>query len=110
MAIIIYGLKQAPIDIAEVVMSCPSCESDSFAEIMVYSNYYHIFFIPIYPVSKEVNIICQKCGLKSYHVPFPPKSLKDYDQLKSRFKHPWYTYSFTGFVAAIILIVIIFHK
>jgi hypothetical protein len=110
MASIIYGVRKATIGIDEFMVRCPACEADNFADVMITSNYYHVYYIPIFPFEKEVNIICEKCGLKRYNVPFDPQFFKNYYEIKNKFRHPWYTYTFVGFVALLILIGIIFSS
>jgi zinc-ribbon family len=108
MGFIFYGVKKATIGLDEFMVKCPSCEADSFADIMITSNYYHIYFVPIFPFEKEANIICQKCGLKRYDVPFNARTFKNYGEIKGKFRHPWYTYLFTGIMALTILIILLF--
>src|SRR5215218_5593932 len=103
MGLIIYGVQQANIGIDEFMIKCPSCEADNLADVMVTSNYYHIYFIPIAPFEKDANIICQKCGLKRYNVPFGPKFFKNYYEIKNKFKHPISTYFLTLLITALIL-------
>lgn len=106
MGFIIYGVQQANIGIDEFMIKCPSCEADNFADVMIISNYYHIYFLPIVPFEKEANIICKKCGLKRYHVPFVPKFFKNYYEIKSGFKHPIYTYSLVLLITILVLLAI----
>lgn len=108
MGIIFYGVKQATIGLDEIMINCPSCEADNWADFMITSNYYHIYFIPIFPFEKEANIICQKCGLKQYNVPFQSKLITNIFGIKNKFKHPWYTYSFVLLILFIILTTILF--
>lgn len=108
MGIIFYGVKKATIGIDEFMVNCPSCEADSFADFMITSNYYHFYFIPIFPFEKEANIICQKCGLKRYNVPFESNVIKNLYEIKNKFKHPWYTYSLPLFISLIVIITILF--
>lgn len=105
----IYGVKKATIGIDEIMVKCPSCEVDNYADIMVMSNYYHIWFIPIFPIGKEINIVCQKCGLRRYNVPFNSRTVKNYEEIKHEFRHPWYTY-FTVIIASLIVFIVIFLK
>lgn len=104
---IIHGVKKEPIGITEAMVKCPACEVDVYADIMVISEYYHFWFIPIFPTGKEINIICQKCGLKRYELPFNAKTLSQYDELKNRFKHPWHTYVVMTIVFLLIFIIIL---
>ncbi|MCX6316757.1 MAG: zinc-ribbon domain-containing protein [Bacteroidetes bacterium] len=108
MAFIIYGIKKAPVGITEEMERCPHCETDNFSDIYVTSNYYHIYFIPIFPFEKEVTVVCQRCGLRRVNMPFDRNLLRSYDALNNRFRHSWYLYAFPLFVAFLILIGIIF--
>lgn len=107
MGFIIYGVQKANIGIDEIWIKCPSCEADNFADVMIQSNYYHIYFIPIAPFEKEASVICQKCGLKRYNVPFTPNFFKNYHEIRSKFKHPIYTYTFVLAITFLILIAVI---
>jgi hypothetical protein len=108
MGLFFYGVKKATIGMDEFLVKCPSCEADQFADILITSNYFHIYFVPIFPFEKEANIVCQKCGLKRYDVPFNKRTFKNYEELRGRFRHPWYTYFFVGLIAFGILMAIIF--
>ena len=99
MGLLIYGVKKAAIGMDEFMIKCPSCEVDNFADVMITSNYYHFWFIPIFPIEKEANIVCQKCGLRRYNVPFNSRTFKNYDEIKHKFRHPWYTYFFAALVS-----------
>ena len=108
MGLIWFGIKKADIGLDEFMIKCPSCEADNFADVMITSCYFHIYYIPIFPIDKEANIICQKCGLKRYEVPFNSKTFKDYLEIKNRFRHPLYTYTFAAIFIGIILMAILF--
>jgi C4-type Zn-finger protein len=108
MGLLIHGVNKATIGIDEFLVKCPACEADNFADVLVTSNYYHMYYIPIFPFEKEVTLVCQNCGLKRYNVPFVPQLFKNYYEIKNKFKHPWYTYLFIGFVSFLILTAIVF--
>ena len=107
MGFIIYGRKTVNIGYDEFLVKCPACESSNWADIMVVSSYYHMYWIPIFPYEKEANIICRKCGLKRYEVPFTSKLISNFEEVKGKFRHPWYTYLGLGILAAVILSIII---
>jgi C4-type Zn-finger protein len=108
MGIIIYGTSKSIIGMDENFRYCPSCEANSMADLMVSSIYSHFYFIPIFPVTKEADIICQKCGLRSYGIAFNAKTINNYEEVKSKFRHPWYTYAFVTFISLLIILAIIF--
>jgi len=103
MGIIIFGSKEATIGVDELMVRCPSCEAHNFADVMVVSKYFHVYYIPIFPYAKEATIICQKCGLRRYNLPFEKRLFSDFDEIKKRFKHPWYTYSFIVLVTILVI-------
>ena len=102
MAIIIFGVRQKPIDIDEVVVKCPSCEKLSSADIMVIGKYFHFFWLPFCPTEKELNIICKECGLKRYGLNFDSTFISNFEEIKSKFNHPWSSY--LGLTLLIVLI------
>ena len=92
MGLIIYGVRQTPIGLDEFLIKCPSCETYSWADIMVISHYFHFYFIPFFPTDKNANVICKTCGLKRYEMSFDKKLISNYDEVKGNYRHPWFTY------------------
>lgn len=107
MAVLTYGTHKAFIGVDEHLTHCPCCEVDTFQEILVTSNYYHIYLIPVFPIGKEVTFVCEKCGLRRTDVPLTPATVKDYTGLNKKFKHPWHTYLCTLFIGALALIAVL---
>ena len=88
-----YGLQRANIDIGDFLVKCPSCETDQWAEIMVSSVYSHFYYLPLFPNDKDACVCCEKCGLKRYGVPFNARLINNYEEVKRKYRHPWYTYT-----------------
>ncbi len=107
MALITFGVKNKPIDFGEYFVKCPSCETDSLADIMVSTYYFHIFFVPVIPTEKDALVICQKCGLKRSGISFDEKLISNYNEIKSNYRHPWYTYIGITIVLFVLLSIII---
>ncbi len=102
-----FGINSTPIDIGEWNLKCPSCEVNCQADIMVMSNYYHFYFIPIFPIGKDVNIICKNCGLKRYGASFNIKTVSTFNEIKYKFKHPWFTYiGIISFLSLLLMLII----
>lgn len=111
MGILIYGISKAIIGIDEFLLKCPSCETSTWHDVMISSKYMHFFWIPACPVEKEADLICKKCGLKRYERGFDKNLIPEYDLVKNKFRHPFYTYVAmlligAGVVAGIILAMI----
>ncbi len=99
MLFIKFGIATSPIGIDEYIVNCPSCESHQWADVMILSNYAYVYVVPFFPVGKEANIICKKCGLKRYGSSFDSKLISDYNEVKKQYRHPWFTYIGTGIIA-----------
>ena len=107
MAIIIIGTRTANIDVDEFLVKCPSCETDSWADVMIVSKYLHFYYVPIFPCDKEANIICNECGLKRYGRSFNSSLMSNYNEIKDKFRHPLYTYVGSGLISLAIIVIII---
>jgi len=90
--LLIWGSKNVNLGIDEFFISCPSCESYHWADSLIVCSYFHIWFIPMFPKSKEVNLICTHCGLKRYDIPFKSKTLDGFEHFRRKYRYPWYTY------------------
>lgn len=108
MALIISGTKQTFINLDEFLIKCPSCETDSWADVMVMSEYYHFYYVPIFPIDKQANVVCKKCGLKRYGIGFNNKLIKNLEEVKHQYKHPWFTY--IGVAIALFLVTMFIIK
>jgi len=109
MGIIFYGSKETAITVDEWMVNCPCCETHNVADAMVMSKYYHIYWVPIFPFDKPVNVICQQCGLTRSGITMNTNLVSNYEEIKRRYRHPWFTYIGAGIFALIIVLVIIAH-
>lgn len=108
MALLIHGTRETFINLDEFLIKCPSCETDSWADVMVMSEYYHFYYVPIFPFDKNVNVVCKKCGLKRYGIGFDKKLIKNLEEVKHQYKHPWFTY--IGVSIALFLVTMLIIK
>jgi hypothetical protein len=106
MAFIIHETKETAIRIDEFFIKCPSCESYSWADILVISKYVHVYWIPLWPYDKEANVFCTKCGLKRYGMAFDSDLVGNYYEVKHKFKHPWHTYIGLMVIVAFFLFIV----
>ncbi|GAB4092821.1 hypothetical protein GCM10028786_17480 [Flaviaesturariibacter terrae] len=70
---------------------------------MVESVYMHFFFVPILPVDKVANLICDECGNKRYGIAFDQSVIPNYAEIKGKFRHPVKTYLVSAIVGIGIL-------
>jgi len=103
----LIGISETPAGMDEFVVKCPSCEGYSSADVMVVSKYLTFFWIPLFPIDKDANVICNTCGLKRYGMNFDSALITNYDDIKRKFRHPWFTYV-GGVLFLLILVIAIF--
>jgi hypothetical protein len=110
--LIFFGSRSTLSGTAEVFMyECPFCEKNNSTSLFVYSRYYHVFWIPVFPYSKEAFALCSECKTKRSELKFGPKLVSEYRDCKKRFRHPWWTWSWTIiFISVILAIVIVAPK
>ena len=104
---IVYGwnskvLKESPFP----NHTCESCDStNSF--VVVSASYAHIFWIPLFPYKKKLDIVCGSCGLdtKPKYVSEEVKQLAK--KLKSSVRIPFYLFSGVGVIGALVIYLII---
>ena len=105
--IIVYGEKQTPIGVDEFLVKCPSCETHRWADIMVVSHYFHFFLLPFFPTGKDAIVICKTCGLKRQGMLFNQNLVSNYQEVKNKYRHPWFTYSGLAIIIFFILLIIV---
>jgi len=105
--IFFYGTKQRFIGHKALYMPCPCCEAHTDADVYVTSKYFHVYWIPFWPMDKEANSECGKCGLKRYNLPIEDKFIPDAKELKRKFNHPWYTYLGPALVSFLVAFLIV---
>lgn len=98
--LMVHGRRQAKIkryrNSQEFCSNCKSFDLDIF----VYRDYYHLFFIPFFPIGEKlVTIFCYKCGHFIRNEPIEKK----YGQST---KTPFYLYAGLMLVCALVLFII----
>lgn len=90
---IIYGwntknIKQAPLP----NHACPGC-NESNAHLAVFAHYAHIFWIPLFPYKKTIQIYCAHCQLATEENTMQAEMRGKMKQLKSTVSIPKYLFS-----------------
>ena len=97
---VIYGRRTARIKkYTENQQACQSCKTFDL-DIKVYRDYYHLFFIPVFPVGdKTVKIRCNNCG-----EPMRLETIQKHYESISR--TPFYLFTFPILFAGLIIILV----
>ncbi len=110
MGFMVYGSQKTSIGIFEPAFyKCPNCEENNTTYIVIYSIYYHVFWIPVFPYQKEVVANCSECGFLRNEIKFGPELVKLFKEKRKDYRHPLWTYTlaiiFGGIIIAIIIAV-----
>ncbi|WP_299254815.1 zinc-ribbon domain-containing protein [uncultured Aquimarina sp.] len=106
---IIFGTSSSTIHPAKLDGGCcPFCKTKNQMWIQGYRKYFHVFWIPFFPLWKKIYSVCSHCkGV------FEKKEFKDQELITSfeyfennKIKIPWY--HFTGIILVLSLITLIF--
>lgn len=108
MAFFIHGKQRTSIGLFEPPFyKCPNCNEHNTTYVIVYSFYYHLFWIPIFPFEKDAVANCSECSFTRTEIKFGPDLIKEFNEKRKEYKHPWWLWSLTFFILALILAIII---
>lgn len=105
--LIFFGSQKTLSGIHDVFMyECPYCEKNNSTTLFVYSWYYHIFWIPLFPYSKEAHALCTECKTKRNEMKFGPKLVSEFKENKKQFRHPWWTWTIIFFLLILTITIV----
>ncbi|MEI2739739.1 MAG: zinc-ribbon domain-containing protein [Chitinophagaceae bacterium] len=104
----IYGTRSTPAGLHEFSSyQCPHCEKTDTTYAVIYSMYFHIFWIPFFPDDKQMIATCSECSFTRGTEKFGPKLFEQCKGLTKKYRHPWWTSSLTILLLAVILAIIL---
>jgi hypothetical protein len=104
---IVYGKKKFFIRIFEPLFyKCPYCDSENSTEVFIYSRYFHIFWIPVFPIRKVAVAKCTECDTLRPEERFGPKLTEHLKEELKNIKHPFYSWTLLILLCLLILLII----
>ncbi|WP_083760700.1 zinc-ribbon domain-containing protein [Robiginitalea biformata] len=86
---IIFGLRASNIGSVSVEQSsCSYCQNTATQNITQFGKYFHIFWIPVFPVGKSTFSECVHCKRTIRKKEFSPELKNTYEGSKSQIKRP----------------------
>jgi C4-type Zn-finger protein len=87
-------------------ITCTGCGKNNTTQIQYYQKYYHIWFIPMIPLSRSGVTVCSSCGYSTDDHTMPTSYIEEY---KTKLPTPkiWF---FTGLIISIIITIIVYWK
>jgi hypothetical protein len=86
---------------------CPYCDTENTTEVFIYSYYFHVFWIPVFPIKKVSTAKCTACESLRSEERFGPKLTDHVNEELKNTKHPFYSWTLLLLFGAIILLAII---
>jgi hypothetical protein len=96
-----YGTKTILIGIYEPPFyQCPNCKGLNTIDFAFTSTYYHFWHIPVFPIEKDGYAKCSDCNFKIDSIKYSRLTKDEFQKLKKKFRHPFYTYTLAGIFAS----------
>ncbi|RZL47700.1 MAG: zinc-ribbon domain-containing protein [Pedobacter sp.] len=99
---IIFGTRSKQLKGSDVRANCNHCASTQSVSLVFILKYFHIFWIPMFPLSKTGVSQCNHCKQVLYNNEMPDSLKVVYQQEKAKAKTPW------GYRFGLILIALFF--
>lgn len=90
---IIYGKKARAIHQEPISVSCEHCKNLNTVSIVVFQKYFHLFWIPFFPLRKATISVCSHCKQELSEKEFPTEYRIQADEIKRASKTPKWTFS-----------------
>jgi hypothetical protein len=100
---IIYGRKGTHVgSTLPATLVCQNCTTKGNVTLSAFSNYVHIFWIPVFPFSKQVVSQCQNCKQVFQEKEMPSEFRTYVTELRSSVKPPIWTFVGLFLIAGLI--------
>jgi hypothetical protein len=105
---IIHGRRKLFIRVFEPLFyKCPYCESLNTTEVFIYSQCYHVFWIPIFPTKKIATAKCTECETFRPEERFGPKLTDHTKEELKNIKHPFYCWTLLIILGLLVFLIVI---
>lgn len=95
--IFIFGTRATTGDPIQTGQTCPACGTEHAIYMVPQQRYFHLFWIPLFPTSKQFTPVCSSCEAM-----FTTQKIPATSEVRSQFKTPKWT--FAGLIAFGLLI------
>lgn len=108
---IIFGLRATTIGSLKVDGStCSYCQTTGTQQITEFGKYFHVFWIPVFPVGKKTFGECTHCRRTLKKKEFDPELKTIYKENKAAIKRPIWHWSGLILLGLLVLLTFIWAK
>ncbi|UMY67017.1 MULTISPECIES: zinc ribbon domain-containing protein [unclassified Flavobacterium] len=108
--IFFYGVRHKRLLSRNVSDACPNCGIAGSLTLTVRMRYTHFLLIPFFPAGKRTEGMCSGCGQPIAHWAMNGALLKRSHELQREAKTPFWMYTFSGMLVAVLLLAFIEAK
>ena len=72
--------------------TCPNCKELGTVDFVITCEYFHIYYIPMFPYEKDGFGSCSNCNFKASSLKFSKHSADIFKEIKRSYRYPYYTY------------------
>ncbi len=87
---IIFGTRSKNIGSEQAEVTCGHCESNNSIWVYIYRSYFHIFWIPAFPLWKSSASQCSHCKQVLEEYQYNPELVKADKLARKNAKTPWW--------------------
>ncbi len=88
-----YGTKRVLVSVHDPYpFQCPNCKQLGTVDFAIYSEYYHFYYMPVFPFEKDGYAKCDSCEFHINSIKFNRLTKEEFKRIKKQYKHPFYTY------------------
>lgn len=86
---------------------CPNCKEIGSISYAFQAEYFHIWYIPVFPIEKDGFARCSHCTYKIDSLKFNRATRDDFKEMSRQFRYPLYMYTGLIIIIAPILLAIL---
>ncbi len=86
--------------------SCPNCQEEGYLRAFAYPQYFHLYWIPMFPLGKGVRAECMNCEMEFKGKKMPKAASVYADELKKSVKTPFSHFTGLGILTVLVLFII----
>src|SRR5699024_8203837 len=98
----IFGIRNTAVFLQALKISCGHCQTNS-VQLLVYQNYFHLFWIPFFPLWKSTQSQCSHCKKVCKAREFDSALQQSAKEVKKQPSTPWWTWSLSFVLLLLIL-------
>jgi hypothetical protein len=91
--IFIFGTRESHLrTIPTPGHACPACANNEALSLLFFSRYAHLFFVPLFPVSRRMQVVCANCRQSGSESAIPASLLPSAKHLQKQTGRPWWQF------------------